>query len=124
MLEIERSKNPTPKMHVVKTFPDVLPAVSQIPISQQKSESSELEIFRMFLGDSIAHKGNSYLVQFAPPFISLQPSPHFDGPINLGVCERFITTVVPPPAGKNANLRSDLLFGVNAKPILHTALFA
>ncbi len=57
MLQIEGQKRPTPDMGSVKTFHDFFPAIGQIAIAQEKTETAELEITTVVAGNCVAGEG-------------------------------------------------------------------
>ena len=96
----------------------VCAAGASTAIAEQESESAKPQIFLMVLGDSVGDDGDAGAILAAMPPCAVRAQACGKSLIDFGVGERLGLAVVPSETGEGGQVAREILFNVDAKPVL------
>src|SRR5579862_6633872 len=117
VLQIQGGEETAPEVRGIESFDDFLGAVSEIAITEEKSEAAEREIFLVGFDDSVGDEDGSDSVIAPLPAIAFRKSAKLNGAVHFGVFVGFVAAIAPSEAAENANLRRDFLLEIQAEAV-------
>src|SRR5215467_13971149 len=105
-------------MHVVVSFENGLAAVVEIPVTDQKTESAQPQVFLVVFLDRIGDKHRAKLVELAAPAVARKIAAQLNRLVDFCVGVRLMLAFVPSKAAEGACILRDLLFKVHAESVL------
>ena len=92
---VQRIINAAPSMKVVITLQDVLACIVQIAVAKQKAQATEAKVVLVIALDRVGYEGNADLVVRTRERAAEIVSTKSNRLIDLGVCVRFMLSLVP-----------------------------
>src|SRR5580704_18974367 len=100
VLQIEGGEETAPEVRGVERFDDFLGAVSEIAITEEKSEAAEREILLMSFDDSVGDEDGSHAVIAPLPVIAFRKSAKLNSAVHFGVFVGFVAAIAPAEAAE------------------------
>src|SRR5579862_131845 len=117
VLQIEGGEETAPEVRGVESLDNFFGAVSEIAITEEKSEAAEREIFLVGFDDAIGDEDGSHSVIAPLPAIAFRKSAKLNGAVHFGVFVGFVAAIAPAEAAENAKLRRDFLLEIQAEAV-------
>src|ERR1700722_12356677 len=118
MLQARRQVNTAPHVDGVIGLEDVLAAVVEMAVAEQKAQAPGGEIILVIPLDGIAHKGGPGAILFAVPPRAIRPHAFGKGLIDFRIREGLGLAVIPPEAGERREIGREILLEIDAEAIL------
>ncbi len=118
MLHAKRREYSPPKMERVISLDNILAAVIETAIAEQKAMTTEREVLLMIARNAIRNKNYTGAVELSIPFLSVPTGADLHRLVYFRIGKRLVPAFVPSPPAEHAHPAIERLLEIAAKPIL------